>query len=205
MDAIILDQRGGACPYGMRSKYVWPGKRGRKIEDNIKHIDVRLIQWCTKNWDKNNKVIRGTMFQRTLKCGPELCGGKFSSLKYWFYGGFKKRYDLSCRVVSSTFQKLPLDWEDKVRSIVARVAHYQMPCQKGDVSFLPRVSDARMGNTDQVPVYVEDHINHQWGFKSHRGRRIISTAREDKNRSTVQLTCFKYGRKVIPSVEKNLY
>ena len=80
------------------------------------------------------------MFQRALKYDPEFCGGKFSSLKYWFYGGFKKRYDLSRCVVSSTGKNLPLDWEEKVHSIVARVAHSQMPCQKGDVSFLPRVS-----------------------------------------------------------------
>ena len=145
------------------------------------------------------------MFQRALKYYPEFCGGKFSSLKDWFYGDFKKRYDLSRRVVSSTGQKLPLYWEEKVRSIVARVAHSQMPCQKGDGSFLPRVSDARMGNTDQVPVYVEDHSNHQWDFKSHCGRRMISTSGKDKNRFNVQLTCFKDGRKVIPSVENNLY
>ena len=77
-----------------------------------------------------------------------------------------------------------------------------MPCQKGDVSFLTRVSDARMDNTDQVPVYIEDCSNHQWGFKSQRGRRMISTAGKDKNRFTVYLTCFKDGRKVIPSAEK---
>ena len=88
------------------------------------------------------------MFQRALKYDPEFCGGKFSSLKDWFYGGFKKRYALSRRVVSSTGHKLPLYWVEKVCSIVARVAHSHMPCQKSDVSFLPRVSDARMGNTD---------------------------------------------------------
>ena len=145
------------------------------------------------------------MFQQALKYDPEFCAGKFSSFKDWFYGGFKKRYDLSCRVVLSTGQKLPLDWQEKVRSIVAHVEHSQMPCQKGDVSFLPRVSDARMGNTDQVLVYKEDHNNHQWGFKIHLGRWMISTAGKDKNRFTVQLTCFKDGRKVIPSVENNLY
>ena len=110
MDAVILDRRGGACPSGMCSKSVRPGKRGRKIEDKRNHIELRLIQWCTKNWANNKKVTRGTMFQRALKYDPEFCGGKLLSLKDWFYGGFKKCYDLSCRVVLSTGQKLPLDW-----------------------------------------------------------------------------------------------
>ena len=109
MDAVILDQRGGACPFVMSSKSVRPVKRSLKIEDKRKHIELRLIQWCTNNWDNNNKLTRGTMFQRALKNDPEFCGGKFSSLKDWFCGGFKKRYALSRRVVSSTGQKPPLD------------------------------------------------------------------------------------------------
>ena len=41
--------------------------------------------------------------------------------------------------------------------IIDRVAKKQIPQQRPDGSFHPGVMDANMGNTDQVPVYIEDH------------------------------------------------
>ena len=81
----------------------------------------------------------------------------FTALKSWFYGGFKKQAKLpKCRI-SSTVQKIPDKWEVMVERIIDRVAQKQMPQQKPDGSFHPGVMDANMGNTDQVPVYIEDH------------------------------------------------
>ena len=43
-----------------------------------------------------------------------------------------------------------------VERIIDRVAQKQMPQKRPDGSFHPGVTDANMGNTDQVPVYIED-------------------------------------------------
>ena len=104
---------------------------------------------------------------------------------------------LSKRRVLSAGQKLPKDWQDKVQSIVRRVAGAQMPCQRADGSYWPGVSDDRMANTDQVPVRIEDHGGGQWGLRETHDRRMISTAGKEKDRFSVQLTCFKSGRKVM--------
>ena len=117
-------------------------------------------------------------------------------LKKWFYGGFKKRMNLSRRKISSTGQKLPLDWKQKHEKIVSRVVKAQMPRQRRDGSFQPGVTDDKMANTDQVPVYIESFGNYQWGRKEDHGRRMVATAGQEKNRFTTQLTCFKDGRKV---------
>ena len=45
------------------------------------------------------------------------------------------------------------------------VAQKQMPQQRPDGSFHPVVMDANMGNTDQVPVYIEDHSKGTWGMR----------------------------------------
>ena len=79
----------------------------------------------------------------------------FTALKSWFYGGFKKREKLSKCRISSTGQKLPNKWEVMVERIIDRVAQKQIPRQRPDGSFHPGVTDANMGNTDQVPVYIE--------------------------------------------------
>ena len=44
-----------------------------------------------------------------------------------------------------------------VERIIDLVAQKQMPQQRLDGSFHPGVTDANMGNIDQVPVYFEDH------------------------------------------------
>ena len=55
-----------------------------------------------------------------------------------------------------------------VERIVDRVAQKQMPQQRPDGSFHPGVMDANMENTDQVPVYIEDHIKVTWGMEKDR-------------------------------------
>ena len=71
-----------------------------------------------------------------------------------------------------------------------------MPQQRPDVSFHPGVTDANMGNTDQLPVYIEDHSKGTWGMREDRTRRMVGTAGKEKDRFTAQITVFKYGNKV---------
>ena len=49
--------------------------------------------------------------------------------------------------------------------IIDRVDQKQMPQQRPDGSFHPGVMGANMGNTDQVPVYIEDHSKVTWGMR----------------------------------------
>lgn len=53
-----------------------------------------------------------------------------------------------------------------------------------------------MGNTDQVPIYMEDHTLGQWGERESRERRCVSTGGKEKDRFTAQLTVFADGSKV---------
>ena len=99
-------------------------------------------------------------------------------------------------MISSTGQKLPDKREVMVEHIIDRVAQKQMPQQRPDGSFHPGVMDANMGNTDQVPVYIEDHSKGNWGMREYHTRRTVCTAGKEKDRFTAQLTVFKYGTKV---------
>ena len=58
-----------------------------------------------------------------------------------------------------------------VERIIDRVAQKQMPQQRPDGFFHPGVMDANMGNTDQVPVYIEDHSKGTWGMREDHTRR----------------------------------
>ena len=127
-------------------------------------MEQELKEWCKNQWNCRKVVTRGIMFRKSLELYPGHCGGRadpkcFARLKKWFYGGFKKRCRLSKRRVSSTGQKLPKDWRAKKASIMNRVAGAQMPTQRANGSFRPGVEDDKMGNTDQMPLYIEDHHN----------------------------------------------
>ena len=165
-------------------------------------MEKELLAWCKDKWNNNKSVSRGVIFHQALKLYPGHCGGLenpaiFERLKNWFYGGFKQRWDLSKRRVSSTGQKLPIDWETKGAQIVARVAGAQMPVQKPDGKLISGVKDDDMGNMDHMPCYTEDHRKGVWGIKSSQARRCITTGGKEKSRFTTQLTIFKSGRKVI--------
>ena len=95
----------------------------------------------------------------------------FTTLNIWFYGGFKKREKLSKCRISSTGQNLPEKWEVMVERIIDRVAQKQMPQQRPDGSFHPGVTDVNIGNTDQVPVYIEYHSKGTWGMRGDHTRR----------------------------------
>jgi hypothetical protein len=160
-----------------------------------------LIQWCMRQWERKRVVTRGIIFRRALQYLPSHCGGNenptlFKSLKHWFYAGFKNRCKLSKRRVSSTGQKMPKNADDLHRSIIGRLAATQAPTMFPDGSRKEGVPDKRVGNTDQVPVYIEDHSKATWGLKGDRERRLVGTAGKDKDRFTTQLTCFKDGDKV---------
>ena len=101
-------------------------------------------------------------------------------MKNWFFGGFCKRAYLSKRQVSSFGQKLPKDWEAKVEKIISRVKRVQMPRPRPDGSFQSAVKDSMMLNTDQVPVYIEDHSLGQWGHKDSSEHRTVSTTGTEK-------------------------
>ena len=83
-----------------------------------------------------------------------------------------------------------------VERIIDRVDQKQMPQQKPDGSFHPGVTYAKMGNTDQVLVYIEDHIKGTWGMREDHTRRTVVTSGKEKDRFTAQLTVFKDGTKV---------
>ena len=58
-----------------------------------------------------------------------------------------------------------------VECIIDRVSQKQIPQQRPDGSFHPGVMDANMGNTDQVPVYIEDHSKGTFGMREDHTRR----------------------------------
>ena len=80
--------------------------------------------------------------------------------------------------------------------IIDCVSQKQIPHQSPDGSFNPGVTDANMGNTDQVPVYIEDHGKGTWGMREDHTRRTVGTDGKEKDRFTAQLTVFKDGLKV---------
>ena len=101
---------------------------------------------------------------------PKHDGGKsnnkiFTTLKSWVYGGYNKQAKLSKCRISSIGHKLPDKWEVMLERIIYRVSPKQMLQQRPDGSFHPGVTDANMGNTDQVPVYIEDHSKGTWGMR----------------------------------------
>ena len=100
-----------------------------------------------------------------------------------------------CRI-SSTGQKLPDKWEVMVERIIDRVAQKQIPQQRPDGYFHPGVNYENMGNTDQLPVYIEDHSKGTWGMREDHTRRAVGTAGKYKDRFTAQLTVFKDGTEV---------
>ena len=185
----------------MKSKSIKPGARGRRPTSKRAKMETLLLEWMQKCWKQNKAMTRGLIFRRAMLLDGSHCGGKFNpslfnQLKKWFYGGFKSRAKLSRRKHSSVGQKLPKNWQDKAACIVRRVANAQMPTQRGDGSFCPGVTDDKMGNTDQVPIYIEMHQAYGWGDRESHERRMVSTAGKEKDRFTVQLTVFKSGRKV---------
>ena len=160
-----------------------------------------ILQWCKEKWNKNKVFTRGIIFHKALYIYPKHSGGKCNNkistaLNSLFYGGFKKRAKLSKCSISSTGQKLPEKWEVMMERIIDRVAQKQMPHQRPDGSFHPSVMDANMGNTDQVPVYIEYHSKGTWGVREDNTRRTVGTAGKEKDRFTAQLTVFKDGTKV---------
>ena len=83
-----------------------------------------------------------------------------------------------------------------VERIIDRVSQKQTPQKMPDGSFHPGVTDANMGNTDQLPVYIEDHSKGTWGTREYQTRITVDTAGKEKDRFTAQLTVFKYGTNV---------
>ena len=81
--------------------------------------------------------------------------GHFMRLLNWFYFGFKLRYKLSKRKISSCGQKLPQDWKERHNNIISCIARDQLPRQRPDGSFQPGADDDHVINLDQVPIWWE--------------------------------------------------
>ena len=164
-------------------------------------MEKMILKWCKDQRNKNKVVTRGIIFHKALCIYSKHSGGNsnnkiFTDLKSWFYGGFKKRAKLSKCRISSTGQKLPEKLEVMVERIIDRVAQKQMPQQRPGGSFHLGVTDANMGNTHQVLVYIEDHSKDTWGMREDHTRRTVVTAGKENDRFTSQLTAFKYGTKI---------
>ena len=71
-----------------------------------------------------------------------------------------------------------------VERIIDRVPQKQMPQHRPDGYFHPGVMDDNMGNTDQVPVYIEDHSKGTWGMREYHTRRTVVNAGKDKDMFT---------------------
>ena len=83
-----------------------------------------------------------------------------------------------------------------VEHIIHSVSQKQMPQQRPDGSFHYGYTDEKMGNTDQVPVYIEDHSKFTWGMRKDHTSRMVGTAGKEKYMFTAQLTVFKDGTQV---------
>jgi hypothetical protein len=93
-------------------------------------MEKQLISWCDEQRESNKVITRGIIFRKSLELLPSFCGGKkskkcFQKMKIWFYCGFKKRCKISKRRISSSGQKLPKDWENKVKSIIVNLQKYR--------------------------------------------------------------------------------
>ena len=99
-----------------------------------------------------------------------------------------------CRI-SGASRKLPPDWQEKVNSIVRRVAKAQTDTKNDDGALVPAVPDDRFCNTDHIPMYKEDVGKYSWSEKNSGGRQI-RTGGAEKERFTVQPTITKSGKKL---------
>ena len=90
----------------------------------------------------------------------------------------------------------PFLWEVMVEHIIDRVSQKQMPQQRPDGSFHPCVTDAKMRNTYQVPVYIEYQSKGTLGMREDHNRRMVGTAGKEMDGFTAQLTVFKDVTKV---------
>ena len=156
------------CSFEHSLKTVKVGARGRKVTDPKKLVDHELYLWCSSKWDNNHHVTQAIMLRQAMQINPGFLGGigssrHFMRLLNWFYFGFKLRYKLSKRKISSEGQKLPNDWRERHDNIICCVANSQMPQQRPDGTFHPGADDDHVINADQVPVWWENHSMNQWG------------------------------------------
>jgi len=125
----------------------------------------------------------------------------------WFYYGFKRRYYLSNRKLSSVGQKLPLRWKIDLENLQKRLAYLQVPHYEshtftdGDFmqEFVPGIEDGDVWNFDHVPIWRECVGNYSWGPKD-SDRRNARTGGKEKDRNTVVLGMSKTGKKLIPFI-----
>ena len=64
-----------------------------------------------------------------------------------------------------------------VERIIDCVSQKQMPHKRPDGYFHPDITDANMGNTDQVLVYIEDNSKGTWGMREDHTRMTEGNCR----------------------------
>jgi hypothetical protein len=199
----LLGLEGRARQQAMKKKSPALDSRGRKMADNEKDLEEKLMAIIMKWIEDERRITRTMIFRQALEIDPLFMGGIESPdlmkrLRKWFYYGFVKRHKLSVRKIASVGQKLPADWKEKMVDMRGRVKHRQLPTQQTDGSIvLKGVSDAYYFNTDHVPVWYKSVGNYTWGLKN-SGRCSVKTGGKEKERFTVQLGIGKGGTKLLP-------
>ena len=99
------------------------------------------------------------MFQKVIEVLPLFKGGIDSSIflkdtKNWFYFGFKPRYNLRYIHISGASRKLPQRWEERVRSIIARVGSRQVPKVVNGIT-IPAIGDDSFKSSYHITVYSD--------------------------------------------------
>lgn len=163
--------------------------RGNKNVSKQRLLEEELFEFVEKASTDGKRITRNLIFRKVNELDTSFMAGgsareRLIRMKKWFYGGFKKRYGLSYARISGAGQKLPKDWQEKVKSINDRVNRSMYPHDiNGDtVKILPE----NWVNSDHVPIYREAVGEYTWG-KKNSGRRPIKTAGKEKERFTAQL------------------
>ncbi len=114
---------------------------------------------------------------------------EFKGSPTWCYK-FMKRNDLSVRQKTTIGQKLPDDWEEKVKSFLDFVEN-----EKNSKEY----SDASVGNMDEVPMSFDAPANRTVHTKGAKTVNVVTTGHE-KTHFTAVLACMANGVKVRPMV-----
>lgn len=156
--------------------------KGNKAVKVVKRI--RSIQWPTlelklKDWvlkqRKDGFLVSGTSILREARAmAVRMKIDSFKGSAFWICS-FMKRNKLAIRAVSSVGQKLPDDWEDKMKSFVDFVTKNK-----------DKYALHEIGNMDEVPVTFDMPSKFTVEQKGSSDVRITTTGAE-KSRFTVVL------------------
>ena len=205
LDKVMSLPKGKERAAAMRKKSAGKKGRGRQVMSGMGSMEVKLEAWIVKCNTEEKRVTSTMIFRKVVELDPNFLGGVESDkfmikLKKWFYYGFIKRANLSVRKLASVGQKLPVNWQEKMVDLRARIRERQDPQRQPDGTVaVEGVKDKHYVNTDHVPFWIESVGNTSWGKKD-SGRRTVKTAGKEKDRFTVQLSITKDGGKLPPFI-----